>query len=226
MEELSELRASVAAHAWNGRASELLTAVSAARAAAVGARLQQQPAQSGQQPQQHQQHMQPPGGAAAAVSAASSVAHASVTAPPFANSSPRPDAVADEGLAAPLAQQVPAPAGSAPDADQQGQGQQLSLWERIAAAEAAAAEAAERAEAELSVAAAADAAYRNLVSMDRQQVKLLFGFCFSRAIRHWDGQCLRWVLIADSFSCCALEKCMIGVHVCHSLCPDNPCNDT
>lgn len=166
MDELQQLRASVAAATWNRQASLLLAAVSAAQAAAT-AQPQLQSAVAALHPQQEaQQQQQQP---ALAASTAGTAEQPAGGAPLSVSSSPQ---------LAPAAAQPSVPAASAaavaqsatPQQEQEQEQLQLSLWQRIAAAEAAAAEAAERAEAELPAAAAVGATYQSLLKQDQQQV--------------------------------------------------------
>jgi hypothetical protein len=162
MDEMQELRASVTAATWNQQASTLLAAVSALKAAAAGANQQAVAQHAAQQPQQQLPEQQ---------TAVSATQHAELPAnPATGNGSTQIDAA--------VAQQEMARAdGTASAAEQQqmqqeGMSEQLSLWQRIAAAEAAAAEAADRAEAQLSTAATAGAKHQSAVSQDQHQVAL------------------------------------------------------
>jgi hypothetical protein len=142
MEELQHLRASVAAATWNQQAAALLTTVSSVKTVTASPVQQQasgsepSSAHAAQQPQLQPLESQP------AVSAAR---HAEPTADRAAADGSSP-------LAGAVAQQEAVTAngmGSAAEhhqLHQQSTSDQVSLWHRIAAAEAAAAEAAERAE--------------------------------------------------------------------------------
>jgi hypothetical protein len=143
MDELQELRASVAAAAWSQQAAALLAAVAAVKAAAASPALQQ-PAQQSEQQSHERQPAIPADGQRPDVATATGRSQEDAVI--------QQEAVMANGTASAAEQHQP---------QQPGTSDQVSLWQRIAAAEAAAAAAAEQAEAQPPAAAAADALQDN-----------------------------------------------------------------